>query len=210
MEFKENKLPIIYLDIDYNDQDTGVNAISFVDAPATEIMWEKFNTVQRFEKNKAKRVVTGPVMLAETPIKRISPTIGEYFVKFSKATIFDMMKKYFKQNKIHTVNEDHNPKRVVNNVIMIESFIVGDRIKSELYPDLPEGTWMASFFIESEDYWNDVIMSDEFAGFSLEGMFSERMEEEVIEETYNAIEEILNSNISEEEKYEKINKILKK
>ena len=43
-----------------------------------------------------------------------------------------MMKKYFKDNKIHRVNEEHDPTRVANGVYMIESFIVGDRTTSEL------------------------------------------------------------------------------
>ena len=156
-----------------------------------------------------KRVVTAPVMLAETPIYRYSETLGEYYTKFSSDTIFKMMVKYFKENKIHRVNEMHDSKRNVGNAIMIESFIISDRVKSELYPDVPEGTWMASFYIQDEKYWNDVIMKDKFKGFSLEGYFIENFEASKIEKMHDEITKVLESCTSEADKYEQIQKIIK-
>jgi hypothetical protein len=208
---EKNKLPIIYLSIDEEDMGSGVDTISFVENPATEVSWMKFSkeTKLTFQKDEAKRMVTGPVMLAETPIYRYSETIGEYFVKFSEETILSMMKKYFKDGKINRVNEHHNSKRMVEGVRMVESFIVGDRIKSELYPDLPQGTWVATFFIEDEEYWNNTIMNDEFGGFSLEGMFEENYEESIVEEVYSKIEGVINDNtLSEGEVLKKIESLL--
>lgn len=187
---EEKELPIVYLEIDFEDMESGVSAISFVDMPATEMEWQKFSKEQKFEKNETERILTGPIMLAETPIIRFSPFIGEYFVKFSKKTISEMMKKYFKENKIHKVNEQHDSKRQVKDVYMIESFIVNERTESKIF-NVPNGSWMASFFVEDEDYWNDVVMNGEFKGFSLEGMFSEVFEEELIEQVYSKIEKIL-------------------
>lgn len=199
-----DKLPIFYLEIDENLEESGVDAISFVDAPATEVAWHKFSKEQKFKKDEERRVVTSPVMLAETEIFRSSPKMGDYLVKFSADTIFRMMQKYFKDNKIHRVNEDHNSKREVEGVTMIESFIVGDRVKSELYPDIPAGSWVASFHIQDEDYWNDVINSDEFTGFSLEGSFdllevAMSEDEPTDEELYNEIRNIAGSCVSDEE-----------
>jgi len=209
---KNTQLPIVYLEIEEGDMSSGVDAISFVESPATEISWEKFSAQKplTFQKDEMKRIVTGPVMLAETPIYRYSPMLGEYYVKFSEETILSMMKKYFKDNKIHRVNENHDSKRMVDGVRMIESFIVGDRIKSELYPDLPKGTWVASFFVEDEKYWNEVIMGDKFTGFSLEGMFIENYEQSLIEETYAKIEAVVNDNeLSEDELLERVKNLLK-
>ena len=207
----DNEL-IIYLDINEFDDKTGADVISFVYNPATKITWNKFNEAKKhsFSKDEVKRVITGPVMLADTPIRRYSDVIGDYFVKFSKESIFKMVKKYFKENKIHNTNEEHNKKtmRVGDGIYMIESFIVGDRVTSELYPELPEGTWVASFFIEDENYWNNIIMGDEFKGFSLEGKFIEYYEDEVIEQVYSEVENILNSNLSDDEKEIKIKSVL--
>jgi hypothetical protein len=121
-----------------------------------------------------------------------------------------MMKKYFKENKIHNTSEEHDKttRRVGDGIYMIESFIVGDRVTSELYPELPKGTWVASFYIEDEDYWNNVIMNDEFKGFSLEGKFIEKYEDEAVDQLYSEIENVLNSDISDNEKEDKIKSLL--
>jgi hypothetical protein len=208
MEKKD--LPIVYLEIDVEDMESGVTAISFVDSPATEVEWMTFkdNKPQKFEKKDVERMITGPVMLAETPIYRYSPVIGDYFVKFSEKTVFDMMKKYFKENRIHTVNEQHNSKRKVKEVYMVESYIINERTRSEVFSDLNDGTWMASFFEEDEDYWNEVVMNGDFKGFSLEGMFTEKMEDEIIDEVYSKIEKIM-EHPDEDYVFDEIKRVLK-
>lgn len=207
---EERNLPTVYLEIDVEDMESGVTAISFVDSPATEVEWMTFsdNKPHIFEKKDVERIITGPVMLAETPIYRFSPEIGEYFVKFSRKTVFDMMKKYFKDEKIHKINEQHNSKRKVKDVYMVESFIINERTRSEVFNDLKDGTWMASFFVEDEKYWNDVVMKGDFKGFSLEGMFSERLEETIIDEVYSKIEKIM-EHPDDDYVFDEIKKVLK-
>jgi hypothetical protein len=200
--------PLIFLEIDTDDMESGVQAISFVDAPATEISWKKFSEQKHlFELKETERILTGPIMLANTPIPRFSQTVGMYNVQFTERTILSMMKKYFKENKIHMINEQHDSKRKVNGVYMIESFIINDRTKSQLF-NLPNGTWMATFYVEDEDYWNDVIMKDTFTGFSLEGLFSENWENQIIEQTYSKIMDVLDSSENEVIKEYQIKQIL--
>jgi hypothetical protein len=207
---EERNLPTVYLEIDVEDMESGVTAISFVDSPATEVEWMTFseNKPQIFEKKDVERIITGPVMVAETPIYRYSPEIGEYFVKFSKKTVFDMMKKYFKDERIHKVNEQHNSKRKVKDVYMVESYIINERTRSEMFKDLNDGTWMASFFVEDEKYWNDVVMKGDFKGFSLEGMFSEKLEDQIIDEVYSKIEKIM-EHPDEDYVFDEIKRVLK-
>lgn len=205
---------IIYLDIDENDMFSGMDAISFVKTPATQLTWNTFSEQgdkrkHNFNKDEVKRVVTGPIMLCETPIKRSSKELGIYYVKFSEKTIFNMMVKYFKENKIHTVNENHDGKRRVESVYLIESFIISDRVTSELYPGLPMGTWMGSFYIADEDYWNNVILAEEFEGFSLEGHFIEKYEMSMIDDVLDNVKETLFSDENEDVIIEKISKLLK-
>ena len=72
------------------------------------------------------------------------------------------------------------------------------RVKSEVYPDLPNGSWVASFHVQDEDYWNDVILSDSFTGVSLEGSF-DMVETKLSshldkgEKLFNELKEIANS-----------------
>ena len=83
-------------------------------------------------------MVTAPVMLAETPILRYNPDLGKYYVKFRPETIEKMMRKYFKENKIHKVNTNHDSKQKRDGIYMMESYIVGERNSSKIFPDLPE------------------------------------------------------------------------
>ena len=75
---EENKLPLVELTIDLQDDDTGVYAISFVDDPATEIEWYAFNKDSKpvkFASDDNKQMITAPIMLADTPIYRYSKVI---------------------------------------------------------------------------------------------------------------------------------------
>jgi hypothetical protein len=191
-----NGEPVVYLDINDENEESGMEAISFVETPATLTKWFKFNDIEEetffnFEKDEMKRVVTGPVMLAETPIKRIDDNGNFYWVKFSADTIFKMRNKYFKENKIHNINENHNKNLKVDGVYMVESFIIDEKTKTNLYPDLEVGTWMASFYVDDEKYWNETIMNDKFNGFSLEGNFKPTYGEKKKKQKMNKME-ILN------------------
>jgi hypothetical protein len=315
--FKEESEPTLYLDFDENSMEEGMDALSFVDRPATEIKWELFQEIEesyndypltasnnacralrfkeknpdndcgtrvgwtranqlcnrrsisvetvarmasfkRHQQNKdvdydkgcgglvwdcwggdegiswalrklesinnqlrmtpfskqefqdindEKRLVTAPVMLAETKIARYNPELGKYWVKFSKETIEKMMKKYFKENKIHKVNINHDPRQQKDGVYLIESFIVGDRTSSKLFPDLPEGSWVATFYVDNMEVW-EKIKDGEYNGFSLEGWFIEKYEDEMIDKINEQLESIVNSNESDETKEEKIKNLL--
>jgi hypothetical protein len=157
--------------------------------------------------NDEKRLVTAPVMLAETKIARYNPELGKYWVKFSKETIEKMMKKYFKENKIHKVNVNHDSKQKKDGVFMMESYIVGDRNESRLFPDLPDGSWVATYYVDNDDLW-EKIKDGEYNGFSLEGYFIEKYEDEMIDRINQQLEKIVNSNESDETKEEKIKNLL--
>ena len=157
--------------------------------------------------NEDKRLVTAPVMLAETKIPRYNPELGKYWVKFSKETIEKMMKKYFKENKIHKVNVNHDSKQKKDRVFMMESYIVGDRNESRLFPNLPDGSWVATYYVDNDDLW-EKIKDGEYNGFSLEGYFIEKYEDEMIERINEQLERIVNSKDSDETKEEKIKNLL--
>jgi hypothetical protein len=159
------------------------------------------------EYNEEKRMVTAPVMLAETKIPRYSPQLGKYFVKFTKETIEKMMKKYFKENKIHKVNVNHDSKQQKDKIYMMESYIVGDRTTSNVFPDLPEGSWVATFYVDNDEVWKE-IKEGTYNGFSLEGYFIEKYEDEMIERVEEQLQSILNSKDTDETKEQKIKNLL--
>jgi hypothetical protein len=188
--------------------DEGVNwAIRKLDTINRRLRLNEFGEEKFTDIDYEKRIVSAPVMLAETAIPRYNPEIGKYFVKFKKDTIFRMMKKYLKENKIHNVNTNHNPNEKRDGVYMIESYIVDDRNQSKLFPEIPEGSWVATFAVENDEVWNQ-IKSGEYTGFSLEGMFIEKYEDELISNIEKQIKDIVNGEGSDMTKEDKIKKLL--
>ena len=187
---EEESLPLYSLKVDKEDMYSGMDAISFVDAPAIEVNWTMFkeqsdNKKKMFATDVDRQIVTGPVMLADSPIFRYNDFVGPYNVQFTPDQVFDMSLKYFKENKIHNVNLDHDPKRQVQGVTMFEYFIIDERgNKTELYPDLPHGSAMASFLVEDDSVWKD-IKAGKFNGFSLEGFFDEELEAKLVDRIIN-------------------------
>jgi hypothetical protein len=123
----------------------------------------------RFTETGEKRVLTGPLMLADTPIIRRDKTRGEYFVIFQKETIRKMVQKYFKQGNQHNVNAEHST--AIDGVYMFESYLI-DRERGinppNGYEDAKDGSWFGSFKVENDKVWED---RDQFTGFSIEGYF---------------------------------------
>jgi len=201
-----DKLPIYNVEVDLNDDETGLTAISFVDEPATETEWLTFSTKKKlnFDADNKKQMITGVIMLANTPIYRFDDYNGEYFIKFPAEALEGLMVKYMKSNQTHQVNEQHDPTREVKGVYLVESFLLNKgRIESPAFKDVPDGSWMGTFYIEDKEYYNSLIESEEFNGFSLEGFFNYNIEKDQL----SKIKKILLSELSESEQMEKLKKI---
>jgi hypothetical protein len=113
------ELPIYRMTVD--EVDEGVQFVALTDMPAIERPFQAFSKAkQKFTETGERRVLTGPLMLADTPIFRKDETYGEYYVVFDKATIRKIVQKYFKQGNQHNVNAYHNAE--LDGVFMFESY----------------------------------------------------------------------------------------
>lgn len=182
--------------------DWAIRKMEYINNRLKASSFNKFETI-----DEEKRLVSSPVMLADTNILRYNPDLGKYYVKFKPETIEKMMKKYFKENKIHKVNLNHDPRSKQDNIYMVESYIVGDRNRSNLFSDLPDGTWVATFLVENDEVW-EKIKNGDYNGFSLEGFFIEKYEDEIISKLEEKINEILEGKESDEDKELKIKNLL--
>jgi hypothetical protein len=188
-------LPVYLLDIseDMND-DAEVDAIALVDRPAIMKNWNAFKNQQRFEVvSEDKRIISGPLMLADVPIFRSDATYGDYYVVFSKDTIFKIAQKFFKRGYQSNVNLMHSPNAQVDGVTMFESFITDESrgiLPMKGFEDAPDGSWFGSFKVDNQDVWNDV-KDGKFKGFSVEGLFTYKTKPNKEQELMNAIKEIL-------------------
>ena len=188
-------LPVYLLDIseDMND-DAEVDYVALVDRPAIQKNWNAFKNQQRFEVvSEDKRIISGPLMLADVPIFRSDATYGDYYVVLSKDTIVKIAQKFFKRGYESNVNLMHSPDQQVDGVTMFESFITDESrgiLPMKGFEDAPDGSWFGSFKVDNQDVWNDV-KEGKFKGFSVEGLFTYKTKPNKEQELMNAIKEIL-------------------
>lgn len=138
------------------------------------------------------RIVSGALMLADTPIYRNDGGGKEYYVVFPKETISKIVLKFFKKGYQSNVNLMHDANQAVEGVTMFESWITDQSrgIKPmQGFEDAPDGSWFGSFKVENDDVWNK-IKNGEYKGFSVEGIFNYKKEKEEI-----SVEEALWSKI---------------
>jgi hypothetical protein len=192
------ELPIYELMIseDIND-DSEVNFVSLVDRPAIQKNWNAFADKVKFTTNDEKRIISGAIMLADTPIFRSDSTHGDYYVVFSKETIFKIVQKYFKKGYQANVNLQHDQNLKLEDVYIFESFI-SDKDRGIMpmkgFEDAPDGSWFGSMKVESDSAWSEV-KSGNVKGFSVEGIFeyskSKKQEVTQADKIFEEIKKIL-------------------
>jgi hypothetical protein len=191
-------LPVYALEIseDMNDE-SSVDFVALVDKPAIQrnFLMFKEQPMQFAIQSEDKQIVSGALMLADTPIYR-SDSNGEYYVTFSPATIEMIAQKFFKKGYQSNVNLMHDGNQEVSDVTMFESWIVDpSRGISAMkgFEDAPVGSWFGSFKVDNPAVWAKIKAGD-FKGFSVEGMFNYKKQEKAIamaDQMMNKIIEIL-------------------
>jgi hypothetical protein len=184
---------VFYIEVDDAE---GMDAISLVKHPAVNVDFLCFDEEKKPVKlnfNEEKKVITGVVCLADTPIYRYSEGFGEYWVVFTKEAIEKMIIKYSKNNLFNSINLQHNNDKVVEGIYLFESYLINkDRgIYPNEFNDIPNGSWICSFKVENEEVWKEIKEGNELNGFSLQGYF-DLVETKVTNELEDLIDEILN------------------
>ena len=187
-----NKIITIFINMEYNKpiydisineaMHLGVDEVAFVEDPAIqELFIAMANEQINLAADNDKMIVTGPALVPDRLIYRVHPKTGaEYYIRFSKEVIEQIVLRYFTQNKQLNFNLEHNKENDVQGVIL-ESWVVSDPTydKSALYgfKNLPIGTWMVSVKVEDETFWKEYVKTGKVRGFSIEGAFGQSLAE---------------------------------
>lgn len=214
-----DKKVLIELFIDEEDQDNGLDIISFVSEPAMKKDFMYFNVDKKKYEFKAsdveKRIVTGPAMVPNQEILRLDAQHNPYFVYFTEETIEKAQEMFAKYGKTKSTNYQHEVG--MRDVTVVESWIVtdpsNDKANALGFKDIPKGTWMVSYKVDNDKLWN-MVKDGQVMGFSIQGVFGRRivnMSTEVsIDEMYDKVTEILvNTAFTDEQKYDELKKLLK-
>lgn len=188
-----NNLPLYVAEI--TDPAEGIFDISLVEDPAVKRDFVLFKDQEELTfqvQDESKRIISGVVMLADTPIFRRSPSLGEYYIVFSKDTIELMVEKMSLENKLNNITLNHDG-QLVEGVTLMELFFKDSSrgLNPSYLKDVPEGSLVASYKVENDRVW-DLVKAGEFKGFSLTGLFSVMLppEENSLDDVLNLLEEV--------------------
>lgn len=171
---RKNQAPVFAISINDTDEKTGVNLISFVSRPAIEADFVALSEQPlRFAKQAHKQILTGPVLIPDKKIFRLTEEEEPFYIQFDADTIERIRNKFHKNSYTHATNDEHA--LALDGNYVVESWLITDADKDKAVAlglsDLPVGTWMVSYRVEDAEYWEKEIVSGNKRGFSLEGFF---------------------------------------
>ena len=168
------KLPVYEALI--SSEDDGIITISLVDEPAVEsdfVCFAKDAGKQLFAlSDNSEHLITGCLMKAETPIYR-NDNGYEYYIVFSKKTIQTMAQKMLADSTFKNIDTQHNGELLPQGALTLMEVYIKDSNKGidPNFVDIPDGSLMTTFKVNSDDIWNECANGDFLNGFSLEGFF---------------------------------------
>ncbi len=221
--------PIYNMIVTYEDDKTGIERNSMVKFPAVEISRLAFGKEEDFEGEKkaefrfsedaSEQLFMSVSCLADTVIPRKSKVTGKrYGVQFSKDVIRISVNKFVKQGRINEVNWQHQNGNDIQGVYLVEHFIQNkDRVSTNLFGDIPEGSWVTTYWVEDKDLYESLKNDPDFNGFSIEiNAFLEESfahQFELIDNEIDIFEQVQSilkdSKLNDEQKYDKIQQISK-
>lgn len=143
--------------------------------------------------NEEKRIISGPLMIADQLIYRNDPDIGEYQVFFTKDTIRKIAIKLAQKGFQNNVNLMHREDMQIPGVTLFEVF-QSDKERGirpmKGFEDLADGSLFGSMYVDNDAAWQ-MVKEDKIKGFSVEGSFAMRKKDKY-EEQFEQIVEILN------------------
>ena len=172
----ENKMQIIELLLDEENEVNGIEAVSIVESPAIEsdFVALKSHELQLAKVDEEKKILMGAALIPNKPIYRKQEET-EYYVYFSSETVRKASELFFKNGNQNNATLEH--KLAINDLTVVESWIVEDKEKdkSALYGlEVPTGTWMISMKVNNDEIWNDFVKTRQVKGFSIEGYFADK------------------------------------
>jgi hypothetical protein len=126
--------------------------------------------------NAEQKLVVGPAMIPDKMIIRRNEITGEiYYVYFTAETIKKLQQKFMQEKLLDKTNIEHG-RKFLNNVDVVESWIVEDQEKDKQQVfgmDYPKGTWMITMKVNDDATW-EKVKDGKLKGFSVQGYFLEK------------------------------------
>lgn len=168
-----NELKIYDIVLDSECNEMGMLCNSIVQNPAIEDNFYYFDkqeqtTLIKFDSNDLEHKIFGCVIRANYPIYRMDEYGREFYVRFSKEVIKDILLKYSKENLFNLVSIQHNGE-LLEGITLTEIFIKDSEkgISPKGFEHIEEGSLFVCYKVENEQVW-EMIVKNELKGFSIE------------------------------------------
>ena len=177
-----------------NDLNDGIFAVSLVDYPATESNWQCFSKQEQMYsiENEEEHIITGVIMLANTPIYRRDETGFEFNIVYTPETIKVMSEKMLKDMAHNQIDIQHDGNTLpAGTVNLVEVYIKNSEkgIAPNFLKDIPDGSLIGSYKIHDDVLWN-ACKEGNLHGFSLAGYFDIKEFKSKKKSKYSMIEKI--------------------
>jgi hypothetical protein len=183
------------MEIDENDLESGVYAISLVADPAIMsnfIYLSKQYKIELKSLDAEKRLLIGPALIPDLEIPRLDDDGSEYYITFSKETIEKVAQLYMQRQHNNSATLEHEFS--IEDLSVVESWLVENpnADKSNAYNmSYPSGTWMVAMKVNNDTIWNDYVKTGKVGGYSIEGLFSHNLVEASKQQHLVALSELI-------------------
>ena len=139
-------------ELQIEDNEDEVFAISLVESPAIESNWIAFDKekLQFAAVDTEKRMLIGPILIPDKNILRIDGEGQPYHVFFTKDTVAKIAQNYLRKKYTDKATLEHD--KTIKGVDLVESWVKNGKLdKSNNFGlSVPEGTWMGIFKISDD------------------------------------------------------------
>jgi hypothetical protein len=134
---------------------------------------------QAFSELEEKQMLIGPLMTPNKLIPRRDKDGEMYHVYFDEATVEKLAYRFMEDKLNDSVNIEHNDSDRVNDVTLVETWLVKDpeKDKSTYYGYEPtKGQWFGMYRVNNKKVWDEYVKTGKVKGFSVQGYFTEMLD----------------------------------
>jgi hypothetical protein len=165
---------IMIYDAQFSDRlGYSITNVSFVDNPAMKVQLEKFDEIISEHFEEERKIVTSVLLLSDTPIRRRTKDLGDFYIRFPKSEVIKMASSFLNSSFTSNTSLFHSTDASSTDATLFESFIVDESrgIRApEYFKDVTDGSWIVSYKINNAELW-DKIKAGTIKGLSVENTF---------------------------------------
>jgi hypothetical protein len=190
---KFNTLPHFELSVGELNEEENITMTSLVNNPATDMKIQVFSHADPTEENVIKftqmpstdqyeRIISGVWMMPDTKYYRVVNDF-EFTVSFTKKDLKRALINYLKNDNADSFDYEHDGHKL-SDLVSVEHWVIESKETRSpvmgyslddlgyLTEEIKKGTVMKTVYIKNEQFFNEMVLSGNVMGYSIEGLFN--------------------------------------